>query len=285
MSLVLGLGLGLGMFLVWWSFWTEPRAVKRRTQSMGRLEELLLRAGMDKVGPGGFVSASIMCAVTVFVVVLVATGGPVIALVFGAFGCAVPLSVVKWRAAKRSALLREQWPDVVDHLRSAIRAGLSLPEALAQLGTQGPGQLRPAFQDFAADYRATGRFDDSIDRLRSRLADPVADKIIAALRITREVGGSDLGEMLSTLGSFLRESARTRGELEARQSWTVNAARLAVAAPWVILLLLSSQPEAVRAYSTFSGAMVLLIGFGVSVVCYRVMLRIGTLPQEERVIA
>ncbi|MGJ9402436.1 type II secretion system F family protein [Arthrobacter sp. KK5.5] len=285
MSLVLGLGLGLGMFLVWWSCWTEPRAVKRRTQSMGRLEELLLRAGMDKVGPGGFVSASTICAVTVFVVVLVATGGPVIALVFGAFGCAVPLSVVKWRAAKRSALLREQWPDVVDHLRSAIRAGLSLPEALAQLGTQGPGQLRPAFRDFAADYRATGRFDDSIDRLRSRLADPVADKIIAALRITREVGGSDLGEMLSTLGSFLRESARTRGELEARQSWTVNAARLAVAAPWVILLLLSSQPEAVRAYSTFSGAMVLLIGFGVSVVCYRVMLRIGTLPQEERVIA
>lgn len=58
-----------------------------------------------------------------------------------------------------------------------------------------------------------------------------------------------------------------------------------VAAPWVILLLLSTQPPAVAAYSTFAGAMVLLAGFGISVVCYRVMLRIGTLPEEERVIA
>lgn len=285
MSLLLGLMLGLGAFLVWWSFWAEPVGKPSKAPTVGRVETLLLRAGLDKVGPGGFMSATAMSGVLVFLLVLVVTGGPVIAILFGAFGCAVPLGVVKWRASKRSAAMREQWPDVVDHLRSAIRAGLSLPEALVQLGHQGPEQLRPAFVDFAADYRATGRFDDSVDRLRARLADPVADKIIAALRITREVGGSDLGEMLSTLGAFLRDSARTRGELEARQSWTVNAARLAVAAPWVILLLLSTQPPAVAAYSTFAGAMVLLAGFGISVVCYRVMLRIGTLPEEERVIA
>ena len=44
------------------------------------------------------------------------------------------------------------------------------------------------------------------------------------------MGGSDLGKLLGTLAEFLRESARTRSELEARQSWTVNAARLALAA-------------------------------------------------------
>jgi hypothetical protein len=57
-----------------------------------------------------------------------------------------------------------------------------------------------------------------------------------ASRLTRQVGGSDLGRLLGTLAEFLRESARTRSELEARQSWTVNAARLAVAAPRMVLM-------------------------------------------------
>jgi tight adherence protein B len=283
MSLLLGLMLGLGAFLIWWSFWERPAAVRKRKR--GRLEILLLRAGLEKVSTGGLVSAMTLCGAVVFVVVLLATQGPVIALIFGAFGACVPWAAVRWRAAKRTASLRQQWPDVVDHLRSAIRAGLSLPEALIQLGTQGPVELRPAFTDFALDYRASARFDDSIERLRLRLADPVADKIVAALRITREVGGSDLGEMLGTLAGFLRDNLRTRGELEARQSWTVNAARLSVAAPWVILLLMATQPQAIHAYSTMGGTLVLLVGFLVSAVCYRVMLKIGNLPQEERVVS
>ena len=160
------------------------------------------------------------------------------------------MAIVKWRARKRTAVLRQLWPDVVDHLRSAIRAGLSLPEALIQLGDKGPEELRHVFRDFGSDYRAGGQFDPSLTRLKDRLADPVADRIVEALRLTREVGGSDLGRLLGTLAEFLRESARTRSELEARQSWTVNAARLAVAAPWIVLVLLASRPEAVAAYNT-----------------------------------
>jgi tight adherence protein B len=50
------------------------------------------------------------------------------------------------------------------------------------------------------------------------------------------VGGGDLGRLLRSLSTFLREDARTRSELESRQAWTVNGARLAVSAhettPW-----------------------------------------------------
>jgi tight adherence protein B len=207
-----------------------------------------------------------------------------ISVCFGLFGGWLPIAVVKWRAKRRSAVLRRVWPDVVDHLRSAIRAGLSLPEALIQLGDKGPEELRPVFRDFGSDYRSGGQFDASLNRLKERLADPVADRIIEALRLTREVGGSDLGRLLGTLAEFLRENARTRSELEARQSWTVNAARLAVAAPWIVMLLLVSRPEAVAAYNTPMGAAVLLGGLVVSLVCYSVMLKIGALPQEERVL-
>ena len=81
---------------------------------------------------------------------------------------------------------------------------------------------------------------------------------------------------------MLREDMRTRGELEARQSWTVNGAKVAVAAPWLVLALLSSRPQAAAAYATGAGAVILLIGAVVSVIAYRLMLRLGRLPEEER---
>jgi tight adherence protein B len=59
---------------------------------------------------------------------------------------------------------------------------------------------------------------------------------------------------------------------------------LAVAAPWVVLALLSLRPEAVEAYDTTAGLVVLGVGGTVSLIAYRVMLRIGRLPNEERVL-
>ena len=117
---------------------------------------------------------------------------------------------------------------------------------------------------------------------RASLADPVADRVIASLRIARDVGGSDLGRVLRTLSTLLREDARMRGEIEGRQSWTVSAARMAVAAPWVTLALLCTRPEAVQAYRTPAGAVVLVAAALVSVVAYRLMMRIGRLPAERR---
>ena len=161
---------------------------------------------------------------------------------------------------------------------------MALPQAVAQLGSRGPEDLRPAFASFAEDFRATGRFGESLDALKDRLADPVADRIVEALRVTREVGGTDVGTMLRTLGEFLRDDARTRGELEARQSWTVNAARLAVAAPWVVLALLATRPGGVEAYNSAAGATVLAAGAVASIIAYRLMVSIGRLPEEARVL-
>jgi tight adherence protein B len=47
--------------------------------------------------------------------------------------------------------------------------------------------------------------------------------------------------------------SRIRQEMEARQSWITNAAKLGVAAPWVVLVLLASRREAALAYNTLLG--------------------------------
>ena len=280
----LGLLLGLGLLLVLRAR-TSPRRARRPAGGwQERTRELLVQAGIEGVSPRQLLSASVVLGVVVFVLVVGTSRVLVIGLAFGGFASLLPLSLVRRRRGQRTVELREVWPEAVDNLASGVRAGLSLPEALAQLGVRGPEQLRGAFRRFGEDYRATGRFAESLDRLKANLADPVGDRVVEALRMAREVGGTDLGRLLRTLSGFLREDARTRAELETRQGWTVNAARLALAAPWVLLLLLSTQPSAVAAYNTAAGVLVLVAGGGVSFVAYRVMIRIARLPVERRVL-
>ena len=56
---------------------------------------------------------------------------------------------------------------------------------------------------------------------------------------------------------LLRSDARTRAELETRQGWVVNAARLAVAAPWAVLLLLGTQSQTLTSYDSAGGSVLL----------------------------
>ncbi|GAA8849926.1 type II secretion system F family protein [Helicobacter pylori] len=285
-GVLLGALLGAGLFLIWWSAWPreERERVHRESRVMRRLGDDLAQAGYRGIGPRLLLSACGIAFLLIFLTVTALTGVPAIALCFAVMAGWVPVAVVRVRARSRRAHLRDLWPDAVDNVTSAVRAGLALPEALAQLSVRGPEELRPAFADFASDYRTTGRFNDCLDRLKTRLADPVGDRLVESLRIAREVGGSDLGSLLRTLSTFLREDARTRAELETRQSWTVNAARLAVAAPWLVLAILSTRPESVQAYNTATGVLVLAGGAVATVVAYRVMVRIGRLPEEERVL-
>lgn len=285
-AIVIGLILGAGVFCIYWSFWPAgPRAPRTgRPSPADRLRDQLVQAGFDTVTPGQLLVSSMVVSVVVFLGGYSMTRVVPIAVCFAAIAGYGPLGFVGMRARKRRSQLRDLWPDAVDNIASAVRAGMALPEALSQLAVRGPEELRPAFAAFAQDYRTTGRFQDCLDQLKERLADPVADRLVESLRIAREVGGSDLGRVLRTLSTFLREDARTRAELETRQGWTVNAARLAAAAPWVVLAMMSVQPDSLRAYSTAAGTAVLGTGAAVTLVAYRLMVRIGRLPEDERVL-
>lgn len=284
MGVVLGLLLGTGLATVWWSFWPAPVRLAREP-SRWRLQagDMLAQAGVRGVGPGGLVVTSVGIGVATGLVLLVLVPASV-ASCFAVFAAFVPWFAVRGRARRKVAARRSLWPDVVDHLASAIRAGLALPEAVAQLAERGPVELREPFRLFAEDYRATGQFGECLDLLKDRLADPVADRIVEALRMTRDVGGTDLGRLLRTLSSFLRDDLRVRGELEARQSWTVNAARLAVAAPWLVLALLIGRPEAAQAYGSTAGSLVLIAGAVCSAAAYWLMQRVARLPEDPRVL-
>lgn len=283
MDIIVGTLLGVGTFLIWWSFW--PQKLKNPSlRKFSRIFQLLLRAGIEKVSVFQFFLCCFFAGLLTLLLSFVLTASMPISLCLAGFGTWLPVSLVRRRARRRSKVLRELWPDVVDNMRSAVRAGLSISEALAQIGEHGPAELRRFFSDFSADYRVGGQFEPALERLKVRLADPVADRIIAALKLAREVGGTELGRLLATLSDFLRENLRVRSELEARQSWLVNSAKLAVLAPWLMLLILATQPRTILAYNSMAGWIVLAVGLLVSVACYRLMMRIGALPEDLRVL-
>jgi tight adherence protein B len=283
MGVVLGLGAGVGLLLVYWSF-VSPRA-PRRPRGPSRLDLLLRRAGLAGTSSTSVVALCLGTATTSGLLVQVVSRTWPVSTAFALLGGYLPLAVLAGRARRRQRDLAEVWPEAVDNLASAVRAGMSLPEALAQLAVRGPEPLRPAFEAFAVDYQVTGRFAECLDRLKERLADPVGDRVVEGLRIAREVGGGELGRLLRSLSGYLRDDARTRSELESRQAWAVNGARLAVAAPWLVLLMLSFQREVISRYASPAGVVVLAVGGACCLVAYRLMMRIGRLPQERRILS
>lgn len=284
MGALVGLGVGVGLLLVWSAF-ALPRQPRTSVPTSTALGRLLGRAGLGDVTSASVLSLCAVLFVVAFVLVQAVSRTAPVAFVFAAMAAYLPIAVLRQRAARRLRDFAEVWPEAVDNLASAVRAGLSLPDAVAALGTNGPEALRADFARFALDYQVTGRFGECLDRLKDRLADPVGDRVVEGLRLAREVGGGDLGRLLRNLSGFLRDDARTRSELESRQAWTVNGARLAVSAPWIVLLLMSFQTTAIRQYASPGGVIVLGIGAGVCVLAYTAMMRIGRLPVEKRILS
>jgi tight adherence protein B len=57
-----------------------------------------------------------------------------------------------------------------------------------------------------------------------------------------------------------------------------------VAAPWIVLAMLSTRPDSLQAYNRPAGVLVLVVGAALSFVAYSLMVRVGRLPEEGRVL-
>ena len=160
---------------------------------------------------------------------------------------------------------------------------LSITESLIGLTTRGPLILRPYFAEFELKMRTHGDFNLAISELKQRCAQHSSDQIFEAIAISKTLGGSELLNILRTVGTFLRQDLALRREIEVKHGWIKNSAHLSAAAPWLLLLLLSTQPATSRAFSTPTGVLILLIGLSMTAIAYVWMNRLGRLPELPRV--
>lgn len=282
MTVVWGGVLAAGVLLALAPWLWPAGAAGHRPVTTGRVERVLAAAGFPRTRPRVLVTASLLLGLVAASLVWLITTLPTLALLAAAAGAVAPYGWLRARAARRLRSRRGLWPDICDLLIASVRAGMSLPDAVSSLAQSAPDDLRPAFAVFARDLNASGHFDSAVVRLKHTLADPVGDRIVETLRMTRQVGGTELPTVLRSLSASVRADASLRAEVEARQSWIRGAAVLGVVAPWVILGLLALRPEGARAYSSAEGIAVVLVGAAVSLIAYRLMVRIGRLPEPRR---
>ena len=204
MTFVWGAVLAAGILLAHLAMGVARRGAPRpRQASTGRLARLLESAGLIRVPPAGVVAASApRRAIARRRVAWLVTQVAALALVAAVAGALAPFA---WLRARRSRLLRSRralWPDVCDLLIASVRAGMSLPDAVAEPRRVRPGTAAAAVRRRSpATSRRPATSTRAPQRLKHALADPVGDRIVETLRMARQVGGTELTPVLRALAT------------------------------------------------------------------------------------
>lgn len=239
------------------------------------------RRGLLPLGQRRFAFGSVGLAVAAFMLVAVVTHVVLLGVIAGLAAGLAPRGFVRAQARRERLQIRAAWPEALDLVLARVRSGDTLQLALCALEDRGPLPLRMAFAAFGADCRSGADFDTAAADLAARLGDPLAFRVVAVLRLSRTTGGSALGTVLRDMAGQVREDLAIREEAAARQTWIVLSARLAAAAPWVLLGLTALRPDGLSAFQTTAGMAVVITGLALTVGGYRLMLRLARLPDED----
>lgn len=249
-----------------------------------RTKELSNKKSLSNLSPKGrnsVISAAVGAAVG-FAITALSSSLP-IALAFTIMGVVITFIFLVASAKRRETKFELLWPDVVDHLITGIQSGMSLVEALSQLAERGPRELAPYFAEFNRQIRKSGDFNSAVGWLQNQFSHYASDQIFEAIILSRSLGGTHLLQILRMVGDFIRQDLALRKEIEVKHGWIKNSAHLSAAAPWLLLLLLSTQPATATAYATTTGAVILISGIVMTAIAYLWMNKLGALPKPPRV--
>jgi tight adherence protein B len=235
--------------------------------------------------PWPTIASSVGLGIGVAAVCLVLTGVIGLSLAAGVVGSMTLHVLNRRREQRRLRQVEASYPDLVEAMISQIRSGVGLLQALATAAMSAPPAVAEPARHFWMSIQVSGDADACLDGLKSEWASPTGDAIIETVRVARQVGGTRVIDVLRELAEQIRRERNLVREVEAKQSWVKVAARVGVAAPWVVLVLLSLRAEAAAAYNSPAGITLIVGGFALSLLAYRLMLRLGRTPVPARVFA
>ena len=250
---------------------------------MKRLGILLSASGLAKLTAFQFLTALAIVALATFSLVNFATGLTPIGLLAAAFLLVSAFEFLKSRAIARRTEISAVWPEAIDSMISGLSAGLSITEALIDLAETGPKSLRPHF-DYFVKQLATGKsLASCLEHLKTQFAHPDTDSTIEILLSANQFGGTGLLVALRNQVDSLRLRSSLDSELRAKLGWVRATARLAIAAPWIVVLMLNSRAENASAYQTVTGQVILLAGGIACLAAIFLVQKLGRLPQRKRI--
>jgi tight adherence protein B len=183
----------------------------RSGDALEPLSDLLTRSGL-KITLGTFILASIFSGLVAMAVVshFVASG---LAMLGGGVAAAfLPYLVVKQAAAKRIATFEEQFPEAVDLIARALRAGHALPTALQMVGDEIPAPVGAEFRLLFDQQNFGMSLPEALKAFGARIPLIDARFFVTAVLTQREMGGN-LSEVLDKLSSVIRDRFKVKRQV------------------------------------------------------------------------
>ena len=187
-------------------------AVLSRTSGIsGPLERMITQSGLN-VTVGTLLLASAFLACASYLVVKWLTYFTYLGLAAAPFGAMVPFVVVRVARTKRLRLFEEQFPEAIELLARALRAGHAFPTGLTIVADEIPAPVGTEFK-LVYDRQTFGMaLGDALKGLADRV--PVLDArfFVTAVLTQRETGGN-LSEVLDNLASVIRDRFRVKRQV------------------------------------------------------------------------
>ncbi len=217
-----------------------------------------------------------------FFVMLLLTNSKQISIAISALSTSIPFMINKQRAEKVMRERESAWPEVIDSLVSALQSGVSISDAVLALAEHAPVALRPNFIRVKMAVQQGEGLELALKREKEDLKSAISDQVFETLIVAKEFGGRDSNNALRLLSEFVRDDLDVLEEIRTKFGWIKNSAALATVAPWILLVLLSSQRSTVEAFSTSSGVKILACGVIMTALAYLWMERVGRIPIAVR---
>ncbi|MEO7836765.1 MAG: hypothetical protein ABIS21_03870 [Acidimicrobiales bacterium] len=279
-----------GVYLLYTSVafgWTGvgpgPRR-QRRTSGRRRAEQWLAQAGLDDVPVQEFAAVVAGLFVAVTGVIFVLMGSVLPALAVGAFAATAPLASYRGRRQRRRRLAAEAWPHMIEEIALLTGSlGRSIPQALFEVGSRGPEEMRSAFAAAQREWMVSTDFAKSVAVLKARLADATADATCETLLVAHQVGGSDVSRRLAALVEDRVADVQGRKDAAAKQAGVRFARRFVLFVPVGMALVGLSIGDGRAAYAHPAGQLAALLAVAMIAACWLWSGRVMRLPEEERV--
>jgi len=175
------------------------------------IQRLIEQSGYS-MNVGTFVLASMCAAAIPMAVVLWVTRSMVLGMIVGAITVWAPFLWVRYARSKRLWKFEEQFPEAIDLIARALRAGHTLPTGLLMAADELDAPIGTVFRVL---YDRQNFGEPIADALRD-FADrtPLLDaKFFATAVLTQREAGGNLAEVLDNLSSVIRERFKVKRQV------------------------------------------------------------------------
>lgn len=184
------------------------RRSEKRTQG---LKALIEQSGV-KLTVGAVVSASALLAFVTFVLVAKLSGWVILALPLAGLMAMIPVTVLKQLRTRRMRKFEDQFPEALDLIGRALRAGHAFTTGLEMVATEMPAPVGEEFRQLYEQQNYGLAMPDALKRFAERVSILDARFFVTAVLIQRESGGN-LAEVLDNLSSVIRDRQRVKRQM------------------------------------------------------------------------